>query len=476
MTQPLIRDTWDVVIMGAGTCGLATAGFAAQRSARVLLIDAAPTVGGTLLVGYGQLSAAGTRLQAEKGIEDSPERHYEEALRISKGTIDRDLARLANFNAGKTFDWMMERGYDVLPQCPAIESAHEPYDVARYYWSGDRGLSILKVLEGAMREQEARGRVTVRTKTRVVALVQDRQGVVQGVDIVDAEGADRRVMARNVVLAAGGYAANADMFRRLCGHRSYVKGAYDYAQGAGLELGVAAGGYLRGREKYLSNFGWLLDDGPFPSAILGRANTYPESRLPWEIYVNSSAQRFIREDEPSVDLREHALLDQPDLRYWIIFDQAIFDRAPPMVIGWSREQMAAAFNTKQVFRKANSLEQLARDIDLEPSALGQTVANYNAGRESAKDASGRVHMPAAIDAGPFYAIRQQGGSVTSTVGLAANSQLQVIRPDGAAIPGLYAGGEILGSGQLQGNAFVGGMMAMPAIVFGRLLGEKFLNL
>ena len=474
--QPALHQTWDVVIMGAGTCGLATAGFAAQRSARVLLIDVAPTVGGTLLVGYGQLSAAGTRLQAEKGIDDSPERHYQEALRISKGTIDRDLAKLAIFNAGKTFDWMMDRGYEVLPQCPAIESAHEPYEVARYYWSGDRGLAILKVLEGAMREQEARGRVTVLTNTCAVALVHNRQGDVLGVDIVDADGADRRVMARNVVLAAGGYGANAEMFRRLCGYRSYVKGAYDYAQGAGLELGLAAGGYLRGREKYLSNFGWLLDDGPFPSAILGRANTYPESRLPWEIYVNSKAQRFVREDEPSVDRREHILLDQPDLRYWIIFDQAIFEQAPPLVIGWSREQLTAACNTKQIFRKANSLEQLARDIGLDSSALVGTVTGYNAGRESAKDAFGRVHMPAVIGKGPFYAIRQQGGSVTSTVGLAVNSQLRVIRPDGAAIPGLYAGGEILGSGQLQGSAFVGGMMAMPAIVFGRLLGEKFLNL
>jgi fumarate reductase flavoprotein subunit len=198
--------------------------------------------------------------------------------------------------------------------------------------------------------------------------------------------------------------------------------------------------------------------------------------LPWEIYVNASAQRFVREDEPSVDVREHALLDQPDLRYWIIFDQAILDQAPPMVIGWSRERMAAAFNSKQAFRKANSLDELARDIGLDPTTLAQTLAQYNAGRAAACDALGRVHMPAAIGTGPFYAIRQQGGSVTSTVGLAVNSQLQVIRPDGAAIPGLYAGGEILGSGQLQGNAFVGGMMAMPAIVFGRLLGEKFLNL
>ncbi len=64
--------------------------------------------------------------------------------------------------------------------------------------------------------------------------------------------------------------------------------------------------------------------------------------MPWEINVNTEAQRFIREDEPSVDVREHVLLDQQDLRYWVIFDQAIFDQAPPMVLKKTREQMAAA--------------------------------------------------------------------------------------------------------------------------------------
>ena len=84
-------------------------------------------------------------------------------------------------------------------------------------------------------------------------------------------------------------------------------------------------------------------------------------------------------------------------------------------------------------------------------------------------------MPAAIERPPFYAIRQQGGSLSSTVGVAVNEKLQVMRPDGDAVPGLYAAGEILGSGQLQGNAFVGGMMVMPCIVFGRLLGQQLVE-
>jgi fumarate reductase flavoprotein subunit len=52
--------------------------------------------------------------------------------------------------------------------------------------------------------------------------------------------------------------------------------------------------------------------------------------------------------------------------------------------------------------------------------------------------------------------------------------LRVVRPDGSAIPNLYAAGEILGSGQTQGFAFVGGMMAMPAMAYGKLLGEKLI--
>ncbi len=468
--------SWDVVVVGAGNCGISAATFAAKRSRRVLLLDAAPEIGGTMLVGYGQLSAAGTRLQAEKGIKDSPQQHYEEALRISRGTIDESLARLAIFNAAKTFDWMMDRGYEPLPECPSIESAHEPYDVARYYWGNNRGLDALRVLEGALAEQVESGNVRVVTSSRVVELLQDDAGAVVGVKAIENNEREHLIAAKNVVLASGGYAANPRMFKKLSGKQLYLDGAYKFAQGDGLNLGVAVGGYLRGHENYLSNFGWLLDDGPFPKSIVGRANTYPESRMPWEIYVNCEGRRFVREDEPSVDRREHALLEQPELRYWIIFDDEIFEHAPPLVYDRSREQMAADFNTKEIFRKADSLEELARDIGLDPTNLNKTVADYNAGRVSGNDELGRNHMPAAIGKPPFYAIRQQGGSVTSTVGLAVNSKLQVIRADGTPISGLYAGGEILGSGQLQGKAFVGGMMAMPAIVFGRLLGEEFLAL
>ena len=465
---------WDLIVVGAGTSGLTAATFAGKRGLRVLLIEASTELGGTLLVAHGQVSAAGTKLQAQKGIIDTPEAHFEEAVRISKGTIDADLARLAIFNAGATFDWLMDNGYEVLPQCPALSSAHEPYSVARYYWSADLGRGMARVLVKTVREQIERGTVTVQLCTRVTALRQDGNGAVLGVETEDDAGARHVVSGKSILLASGGYAANPEMFERMVGVPLYVRAAYANCQGAGLELGVAAGGYLRGREKYLSNFGWLLEDDHFPSAIIGRVNTYPNERPPWEIYVNSAGVRFIREDEPSVDVREHVLREQPDLRYWVIFDQSIFERAPPIVYNWSRDTMSEAFNDKFPFSKADTLIELAHKIGIDAAALSSTVEQYNTAVASGRDAFGRVHMPAPITTGPFYAIRQQGGSVTSTVGLAVDAELRVTRPDGSAIPNLYAAGEILGSGQLQGNAFVGGMMAMPALVFGRLLGERLI--
>ena len=475
MSSNLKSGPWDMIVVGAGTTGLPAATFAAKRGGRVLLVEAAEKIGGTLHLSSGQVSAAGTRLQAEKGIEDSPEQHLEEVIRISRGTIDTELARLVIFNAAEAFDWMMELGFDVQDQCPSIESAHERYEVARYYWGNDFGRSVLDVLEQAMREQEAVGRIKVLTGTRVIGLLQNRQGVVTGVEIADGEGRESSVEGKNVLLASGGYAANPVMFRRLCGYRMYVNGAYEFARGDGYDLAVASGGYLRGRENYLSNFGWLLEDGPYPKAILGRLNTFPESRPPWEIYVNMHGQRFVREDEPSVDAREHALLEQPGLRYWVVFDDRIFRKAPPIIYDWSREQMAESFNTREAFRRADSLESLARGIGVPGDTLAKTVAEFNAGVAEGSDSLDRAHMPAAIERPPFYAIRQQGGSLSSTVGVAVNEKLQVMRPDGDAVPGLYAAGEILGSGQLQGNAFVGGMMVMPCIVFGRLLGQQLVE-
>ena len=64
-------DHPDIVIVGAGTAGMPCAIEAVAAGARVLVVDQAARVGGTLHVSLGQLSGAGSRLQADRGIADT---------------------------------------------------------------------------------------------------------------------------------------------------------------------------------------------------------------------------------------------------------------------------------------------------------------------------------------------------------------------------------------------------------------------
>lgn len=464
---------WDVIIVGGGSSGLPAALFAAERGGRVLLIDAAAELGGTLWVATGQMSAAGTRLQREHGITDSADAHFEDVMRISRGTANPGLVRLAIDNAADTFDWLMDVGFEPLPDHPVTGFGHEPYREKRYYWGAEGGITVKNVLVPRIEALAAAGRITLKLQHDVTALRSDADGRVIGVTARDADGTTHDFDGRNTVLATGGYAANPEMFARLSGYPLYNAAPYPFSQGAGLVLGEAVGGYLRGHENVFNNFGTLYNSDTFPARSLGVVETFPERRAPWEIYVNAHGQRFIREDIGSVDAREMALMDQPDRRYWIVLDQAILDAAPPIIVGWSREDMVRAFaEDGPAFSSAPTIEALAERAGIDAAGLARAVGGFNYGVLTGNDFFGRSHAPRPIGTGPFYAIRMQGSSISSAVGLAVDDDLRVVRRDGQPIGNLYAIGELLGSGQTMGKAACGGMMVTPAMTFGRLLGQR----
>jgi fumarate reductase flavoprotein subunit len=466
---------WDVIVVGGGSSGLPAAIFSARRGARVLLVDVASKLGGTLWVASGQMSAAGTRLQREKGIGDSPDSHYDDIMRINRHTANAALVRMAVDHAADTFDWLMDSGFEPLPDHPILGWGHEPYREKRYYWGADGGISVKNILVPMVEELEKSGAITVKLEHRVTALELDDDGRVVGVTARDAEGRTHKFLGASTVLTTGGYASNAGKFEELSGLTQYHALPYEHSQGDGLDLGLAVGGWLRGHENVYCNFGTLFDTDQFPAQMTARPETFPERRQPWEIYVNAHGQRFVKEDVPSVDAREFALLQQPDRRYWIVFDQAIFDASPPLLIDWTRQDMIAAFDRNgPAFSKADTVEELAAEIGVDARKLCDTVEAFNYGVETGHDLFGRDHAPRKIEQGPFYAIRMQGCSITGAVGLAVDDDLRVIRKDGSPIGGLYAAGEMLGSSQTMGKAACGGMMVTPALTFGRLLGQSIL--
>ena len=118
---------WDLIVVGGGNAGLPTALFAAQRGARVLIVEAAGALGGTLFLSSGQMAAAGTRLQKQRGIDDSPQQHYDDIMRISRNTADPVLLRLAVEHAAPMFDWLTDHGLVPLDGQPITGTTHEPY-------------------------------------------------------------------------------------------------------------------------------------------------------------------------------------------------------------------------------------------------------------------------------------------------------------------------------------------------------------
>lgn len=467
--EPADETHYDLVIIGAGTAGIPAAIFAAGRGARVLMLEAAPVIGGTLHYSTGQMSAAGTRLQAELGIEDTPDAHFEDVVRISEGSCNRELVRLAVDLAADTLDWLSDWGFTALPGHPVKGGGHEFYSERRYLWAENGGIAILDALRAALDPEMAAGRITLKLSRRAEALEQGADGRITGV-VTRCEEGEEVWRGAHFLLATGGYASNGALARELDGHPQYAAIAYPYSRGDGLELARGLGARLRGQQNFLPGFGAVLADYEYPSAVFASYLSRPDARLPWEIYVNAAGERFIREDEPSVHKREVALGSQPDLRYWVVFDRGILEAAPSAIANWTREELRGALGQQPMFYSGDTVEALALATGLPDVTLANSIDSYNAAVAAGRDAFGREHLPRAINSPPYYAVRVQGFRVTSTSGVIVDGRLRVLDADSKAFGNLYAAGEILGSGVISGKAFVGGMSVTPALSFGRHLG------
>ena len=161
---------------------------------------------------------------------------------------------------------------------------------------------------------------------------------------------------------------------------------------------------------------------------------------------------------------------------WVIFDEEIHKKSPAILKDFSKEDTNSFFSHHPMFYIADDLSDLARKSGVEEEGLKKTISEYNYSIENNKpDPFGRIHRPLKIEKPPFYAICTHGVSITSTVGLTVNSQLNVIDAKKEPINNLFAAGEILGSGQTMGKCSAGGMMLTPALTFGKLLGQKLLS-
>lgn len=466
---------YDVVVVGAGTAGLPCAIHAAQNGARVLLVDKDAKIGGTLHVTGGHMAAAGTRRQAEQGIEDSPELHLADIQRITRGTAREDLVRIVAEHAKDTIEWLQDRDFPFAPETPRIVYGHEPYEIARTYYGKDEGISLLEVFRAELDRTMAEHDLTLWTSTPVTEIVQGADGTVTGVNVLRGS-SEVEITAGAVVLATGGYGADAELFQELEG-APLVSAAARTSTGDGLHLGMGVGAGLQGEGTYLPTFGGLPD----PQSP-GRANWNDRQRLtserpPREIYVDVHGKRWVREDEESIDEKERALAQITDQTFWTIFDDAALSLSTgtlnEMIVGKDPDAVRAVANTRPGVHSAATLEELAEKAGIEVEGLVGSVEAYNGYVAAGTDPEfGRTHLPAPIAEPPFYAVRNHAITLVTFQGLDIDDSFRVRDEAGRHIEGLYAVGEVIGAGATCGNSFCSGMLTTPALTFGRLLGER----
>lgn len=468
------REQADVLVVGAGTGGIPTALSAAGRGARVILLEAGDRPGGTLKRAAGHLSAGGTRLQREVGIQDSPEDHAADIMRLTRGTADAAMVALACELAPGTVDWLDRNGLDWSPDCPAILHALEPYSVPRTYWGGRRAVSIAETIVPLLDQPVADGSIRLMTGTRLTDLAMT-DGRVTGARAIDGVGREIEIAAEQTVLTSGGYGAAPDIFAGMTGGLPLYGGAEPTSRGEGLTAARAIGAKVRQAAHFLPHVGGIED--PPNSRRVARADNpvLMPHRQPWEVYVDRHGRRCLREDEPDRTAQQRAMIAVPDMTFWIVWDSAIDQAAPELLPSWRGERLERAFAEHPAFVRADSLDGLARAAGIDPRGLTHTIARYNAELADGRpDPLGRRHRPMPIAAPPFFAVRNHGTTATASGGLAVDRQLRVVDGADRPIPGLFALGEILGRELLSGDSFVGGMSITPALAFGRMVGERVL--
>ena len=307
-------------------------------------------------------------------------------------------------------------------------------------------------------------------------------GRVTGV-VVEQDGQRKEIRAsRGVILGSGGFEFNQELRDKHLptpNSSAWSTGATSNT-GGGLLAGTAVGAATD-----------LLDDawwGPTIQLPNGRAwFLLAERNLPGAIIVNSAAERYMNEALPYVEAT-HAMYDGEatgvsHVPSHMIFDQTYRNRYLFAGVA-GRQPFPGRWYKEGISVRADTLAELAEKIGLSADALGRTVERFNGFArtgvdedfhrgESAYDKyySDPTVKPncslAPIEKGPFYAVKIVPGDLGTKGGLVTDEHARVLRPDGAAIPGLYAAGNV--SAAVMGNTYPGpGGTIGPAIVFGYL--------
>ena len=439
----------ELVVVGAGACGLMAAFAAARKGVEVLLLEKNTRIGCNTELASGSIPAAGTRFQKAAGVEGTPEQLAEDILRKNRGQADAEIVRALCRRSGEIIDLLADEVR--LPLTLNTDAGRSGFSFLRLHNPpGRTGGPLIRALH------EAFGRLpnaTFADETPGAGLVTDERGAVTGVLAGPAGG--ERIGAKKVILACDGFGASKEMLRRYIPEMADVE--YIGTQnntGEGIRWGVALGAATAHMTGYQGH-GYVC-------AGYGTRLT-PEIPQLGGIFVNLDGERFTRDDQGYSEFAR-VVLGQRDGVAIGVFDQHIHD-----VVAHTdhfKDTIASG-----ALRRAGTPEELAAAFHLDPARLRATLEDYNAGALRGQDRFGRKTFGQPLQA-PFYGAKVTGALAHTQGGLKVDVHARVLREDGAVISNLYAGGGtaagISGDGP---DGYLSGNGLLSALGLGLIAGE-----
>jgi len=442
-----------VLVIGAGACGLTAALAVHEAGADVIVLERDAVPSGSTSLSQGLIPAAGTRLQRERGIEDSVDAFYDDLMAKAKGRTDPAIARLIAETAGPVVDWLVDRyGLDLHVVDDFLYPGHSCH---RMHGPPNQ---TGRELEQALLAAADRLGIDIVRAARAEDLYATPEGRVTAVRFRRPDGTLETIGCDALVLACNGFGANREMLRRhipeiaeadYWGHAGNEGDAVVW--GAGLGAATADMGAYQGHGSVAQGYGALLT-----WAVVTEGG----------IQVNGAGERFADE---STGYSEFALevLRQPGQVAWSLYDARC--ERPALAFEEYRELASLG-----AVKSADDVAGLAAVTGLPEAVLAATLRDVAAcASGQSADRFGRDFTGKPALAPPYRAMRTGGALFHTQGGLVVDSSARVLREDGTPLPNLFAGGGAARGvsgpaswGYLAGNGLV------TAVVLGRIAGQQ----
>lgn len=460
----------DVVVVGSGAAGLAAGIEAMERGLRVTLVEANHTYGGAARLSGGGCLIAGSPLQEQLGIADSPEVALDDWIAVGGPSADVPWARrYVRASVTEVFDWAARHG--VPWEGVRLEWGNTS---PRWHYPTGGGPGLIDPLYAEAR----RLGVDWRPSSEVTTILLE-DGRCTGVE-VEGPGGRTAIRAGAVILASGGFANAPDLIEANLppGTASlYLRGGSPTATGTVHRMLRGLGADLVEMDAFVAYpIGTPSPRDPSGArgvSVVGISN----------IWVNAHGRRFhneLRRGMAAVPF----LLRQPGARSWGIFDSGELPRIvlggdPYYKAGYEPDADIPArvrefVGSSRALVSAPTLERLAAAAGLPQDALVETVQRFNAAIASGAEREPEFGRPLRdarpIENAPFYAIRYRPWIQKCLGGARTDDSCRLLRVDGSAVSGLYAAGEVAGmaGGHMNGRGTLEGTTLGPSLFAGRI--------